>query len=802
MISDTRTSPNRARPPQSARRRLTHAALAVIACVLPLAAARAQSDDRREITLHRVLPFENARDPGGDRALALRVLYSVQNKRAQAVEKADAVTGATLRLEPERVFAQPSKDEAIGEGQWNIVLLTDFTDAGAQDDTRNLMQARKDLATELEGLKDGDYAWFDFNDKLIERQEKFKPLKPQEDPSKKNDPNGAGGQEKKDDSIPALLAKPSTPPASKPACLNRALADGINKLKEVPGGRKAIIVLAHQIDGCPQLSSRDEVIAAARDEKADGQQVQIFAIGLGGESLKRELDQLTTPTGGAAFVSDINGMIPAMRGLRDLIAGQREATFVLYPRNKGVQKGVYRVLLADGTSKDGALTFNSALTYAAPASLLYDRHTSLPEGLRIFFRTVSRENIKRFVLRLVDPDTGATVDEFNRPGTNLTCNDENLCFVTLAPKDKGGPVEPNKTYEIQGFFEVRDNERKPIFDSDATNGGRNVTAQYLLQPPVLSAKSLSPSIERRSFVVTVTADIDRTAVQVLLISRGTTGQDTIISEQGPELLDKNTPKQFTFAAGELPDGVYSARAVWADSPSVAVEADAMTLDSESALERLVREAQRSSFVRILLIAIAAVAVLGIIGVILYFRSRSVSQVRMVRGEGIGQQRMRKIQIEADKRGKPAPDFTRPPEAAQDKPRQSAPPSESARPAAAAVPPKAEAQRPPTQPAQLPPASIRVSKPANIAFKGRVKKSPFVLGRDPNNDGALPVDASSGVSRKHATLVFEDAAWRIRDEGASNGVSVDGARVPAHGNAPLRDGSRIVLGSIELEFRLH
>jgi hypothetical protein len=770
--------------------------LAAALCGLTLAApAFAQNEDGRAVLIHRVLPFDNARDPNGESALALRVLYSVQNRRAQSVETADAVSGATLRLEPDRAFTQPSKDEAIGEGQWNIVLLTDFTDAGAQDDTRGLMQARKDLATELESLKDGDYAWFDFNDKLIERQEKFKPLKPQEDPSKKND---QGGGEKKDDSIPALLAKASTPPGNKPLCLNKALADGINKLREVPGGRKAIIVLAHQIDGCPQLSSRDEVIAAARDEKADGQQVQIFAIGLGSDALKRELDAVTTPTGGAAFVSDINGMIPAIRGLRDLIAGQREATFVLYPPQKGEQKGIYRVLLADGTSKDGQVAFANALPYSAPPSLLYDRHTSLPEGLRIFFRSVSRANIKRYVLRLIDPNTGSPVETIDRPGDTLTCNEDNLCFVTLTPADKGGPIQVDKTYELQGFFEVRADERRPIFDEEASNGNRAVTVQYVLQPPALTIRELGPNADRRSFVVTVTADIDRTAVQVFLIAKGGSGQDAIVSEQGPELLDKNQPKRFTFAAGELADGDYVARAVWADGPTVLVESDPMTLSSESAFQRLIREAQRSTFVRVLLIAIGAVALLLIVGSILFFRSRSSSQVKMLRQEGIGQQRMRKIQIEPDKRGGKTPDFTRPaePQRPQAAPAEQRPPPQSPPPQPASAPRAAPAA------VQLPPASIRVNKPATVTFKGRIKKSPFVIGRDPQNDGALPVEAATGVSRKHASLVFEEGAWRIRDEGASNGVVVDGARLPERGSAPLRDGSVIVLGSIELEFKLH
>ena len=755
--------------------------LTLLLCGVTALPAFAQSDDRREVVIHRVLPFENTRDANGEAALALRVLYSVQNARAQSVEAADSIQGASLRLAPERVFTAPSKDEPIGEGAWNIVLLTDLSDAGTQDDSKNLMRARKDLAIGLEGLQDGNYAWFDFNTALIERQEKFKPLKPQQDPSAKD------GGDKKDDSIPALLAKPATAPL-KPVCLNRALFDAINKVKEVPGGRKAVIVFTHQSDGCPSLSSRDEVIRAARAEKDDGQQVQIFAIGLGNDALKRELTELTTDTGGAAIVSDINGIVPAIRSLSDLIAGQREATFVLYPRKKGPQTGVYRVLLADTTSKDVELTFASAIDYAAPPSLVYNRFASVPDGLRIFFSTISRDKIRNFSLRLIDPATAKPVLELNQPGTSLTCNADNICYITIPNKDRGGVVQNGASYELQGFFEVRDNERRAIFEE----ANQAVTAQYTLQPPVFEIRTLAPAPERRSFVITVTADVDQTVADVYLVSAAQTGSEGPVSSRVSVVLDKDTPKQVVIPAGELPDGGYLARVEWEGSPGTGQNSAPMQLDSESAYDRLVREAQGSTNVRLLLIAIGALALMSIVGLILYFRSRMVTQVKSVRGEINENQRMRKINIDAagqSGRKSNAPDFTRP---AQDAAAQHSNPRPADPSPPATAQPRADT---------IPAASLKLLKPEGVAFKGRVKKSPFTLGRDASNDGVLPVDAGSGVSRRHATLIYQNNAWHVRDEGTANGVRVNGVRIAPNQLVSLSDGALFALGNAEIEFRV-
>ena len=70
-----------------------------------------------------------------------------------------------------------------------------------------------------------------------------------------------------------------------------------------------------------------------------------------------------------------------------------------------------------------------------------------------------------------------------------------------------------------------------------------------------------------------------------------------------------------------------------------------------------------------------------------------------------------------------------------------------------------------------------------------------LGRDPGND--VVVDDPS-VSRRHAEIRRDAAGFRLFDVGSFNGTSVDGRPTAAEGT-PLRDGSLVQLGDVDLVF---
>jgi pSer/pThr/pTyr-binding forkhead associated (FHA) protein len=68
-----------------------------------------------------------------------------------------------------------------------------------------------------------------------------------------------------------------------------------------------------------------------------------------------------------------------------------------------------------------------------------------------------------------------------------------------------------------------------------------------------------------------------------------------------------------------------------------------------------------------------------------------------------------------------------------------------------------------------------------------------LGRETDNDLQLPVD---GVSRYHAKVTEESGVWRVVDLNSSNGIKVNGERVP---EKILTDGDLIYLGKVVLRF---
>jgi DNA-binding winged helix-turn-helix (wHTH) protein len=71
----------------------------------------------------------------------------------------------------------------------------------------------------------------------------------------------------------------------------------------------------------------------------------------------------------------------------------------------------------------------------------------------------------------------------------------------------------------------------------------------------------------------------------------------------------------------------------------------------------------------------------------------------------------------------------------------------------------------------------------------------VIGRDPAC--AVYLDAA-GVSRRHARVVVGEGEVRLEDLGSKNGTRLGDARLT--GQAPLRDGDRIRIGTFTLVYR--
>lgn len=80
---------------------------------------------------------------------------------------------------------------------------------------------------------------------------------------------------------------------------------------------------------------------------------------------------------------------------------------------------------------------------------------------------------------------------------------------------------------------------------------------------------------------------------------------------------------------------------------------------------------------------------------------------------------------------------------------------------------------------------------------------FTLGRVSGSQPILPdIDLTpfqayeAGVSRLHATILFQNQSTTITDLGSANGTRVNGQRIAAHDPHPLKDGDVLSLGNFK------
>ncbi|MEX0621272.1 MAG: DUF3662 and FHA domain-containing protein [Solirubrobacterales bacterium] len=110
-----------------------------------------------------------------------------------------------------------------------------------------------------------------------------------------------------------------------------------------------------------------------------------------------------------------------------------------------------------------------------------------------------------------------------------------------------------------------------------------------------------------------------------------------------------------------------------------------------------------------------------------------------------------------------------------------------------APPKQQPERPPSarQSGRLPVAVIEAG-----GRRIEVPGSRAVIGRSDVADCVLP---DANISRRHAELRrTADGQWEIVDMDSTNGIKVNGRRLPA---SRLRDGDQVTLGTTTFRFRL-
>ena len=694
--------------------------LLLLSTVFGSTLASGQQQGGAGVVVHTVSAKDGETDAAsGTAALELTVTYSLQRENGQAVSGEKEVQGSRLLFDAQR--HSPVRDELLEKGTWNIVLLTDLSNTPGQ--LTSLIEARKILAEHLEAGPAANYAWYDFADKLASsRFEKFASLK-----------GGGGGgsnDNDKDNLVKMLIASKSAKGTQ--VCLNNVLLEAIRKAKQ-PAGKKAVLVFTHQGDTCSSASQLQDVIDAATGDPDPDQHVQIFAIGLGGPTLRAELEKITQPTHGATFVAELNAIGPAIEQTLNLMKGQREAVYLLHPEKATEHTATLEVITANGTSKSAEFKFTSKRTYTAPPRLSFFSAHSTQRELVLLFDCESPEQLERVQIQLQTTDKRQTVHEEVVPVASLA---DKLVKGQCLIRVPGNKLEQKRSYVLRGLVKLPGQPPLSLSQEDKPQ-----LVSFDPTPPKIKIKGFTaPSPTSVQFVVTATADLDSALVDVSLVRANQGGQTEIVSKQTQVVLGVE-PKAIVFKADELPSGIYQARAEWTDSPEIGVSSEPLPYVPESYWGWLKRQANQNSASRLALIGFALAAVLGLLFLVWFMRSRSVSQVKVVPDELTHDQRMRPIQINLPPASVSLP---------------------SAAPPAVAQPAKPEPPRAKSDPSNNAassapiPAYIRVRKPSQINFRGPIKKTPFTIGRDSTNNGVLPVDGQSGVSRKkHISLVFQN-----------------------------------------------
>jgi serine/threonine protein kinase len=118
-----------------------------------------------------------------------------------------------------------------------------------------------------------------------------------------------------------------------------------------------------------------------------------------------------------------------------------------------------------------------------------------------------------------------------------------------------------------------------------------------------------------------------------------------------------------------------------------------------------------------------------------------------------------------------------------------------------VDPTARAVRPQAAP---PVAKLVISSP-HRSWEQRVERLPLRIGRrDPRQNHYPELDLAEhdrGIaSRNHATIQRDGDYYTITDLGSTNGTMINGTLITARSPQRLRQGDRIKIGEVEIEFR--
>ena len=515
----------------------------------------------------------------------------------------------------------------------------------------------------------------------------------------------------------------------------------------------------------------------------------------------QELGAVTQPTGGLSETRSSSEVSFALDNQMGVLGNQWQAVWVVYP-SEGSQTAELSLKLPDGTVITGPLSFASDRNYERPPTVaVAGTAQSTLGGVRFNLDFINPEPIRAIGVSLISKLTGRSVyeeqlteltDSILLPSDDLVQDGEYTLILTAL--DEQGQVL-SQTEPVEFRFEP-------------------------LEPSLTATVQEWPTAETLYFVISAAVqNLDGVAAYRIWLEQ----------DQGSAPI-RGT--EVTVPAGEelrvpvsgVKSGGYVVRVQALDSSDRTLVESAelkVAYQAPGAIARLVASLQGSTIAVLGVCGMGVVALVGLGALVVFL---------VPRGKG-----MRNVELALPEKARRPPrpaEPAAPPAAPVVAARAAPPPPRPAQPASPAAAPVVAARAAPAPPRPAEPARVQppapsaapvpaaaaqpavtpkpsgvlavvsVADPVIVRFQAEIRKAPFRIGRAPDNDGVLPVDATSGVSGHHCVITVADGHWYVQDDKSKFGTTVNGQPIPKGEPFRLEDGVLLGLGpKLRIRFQI-
>ena len=726
-----------------------HFLFVVTLCILMLffpLIVSAQNPGQSKIHIHETSEPQQVTTVSGSLGLLLQTSFSLLDAEDQVL-MAFEIESATFELEGN---SYPAVVQEV-EVPWTIVLLIDASKTmGGYTASSTFKAVKTAIATMVTGIpQNADIALLKFDNDA---------------------PTVVDFTEDNESITDALKYLPAISYGD--SCLNNSLYEAVNKLSGAPG-RRAVIVFTASADDCARRSAL-EVLDLARENR-----VQIYPVGLQGYTItQEELDALAGPSGGLAELRDEGTLGFGLSNISALLVNQWTARATIYPSAGQNSANLILNLSDDTILTSSPIPFTSAQDYIPPTEIhLKGKVQSVAEGILFNLDIVQQDKIRQLNVNIISMDTGQSVlshalvsfsDVNTVPTVSLLSGFEYTLIVTAM--DSGGQVlsedsaeftyePPQATLSVTDVQMPSEGQEHFLISVSTQNLGRAVKFKAWLANIESGAQvsGTETTVPLGEPIVIPTDDLETGDYAIVVQALDST--DTVLSESSPLTTTYTRP------------GLFARFRSW-------VSGSPMAIAGLSVLSCL-----------------TLAGMIGLVWFILPKRGKRKESVELV----MPQKARRSAPLAQPVTPPPPPQVSKQPAPAK--------PAPSPEIAAPISPPKASAPVGPELKhreavVQLPAARINLLTPTVPEFSKEIRHSPFTIGRQKENDAALPVDSASGVSKYHLTITYENLQYFARDDKSSFGSAIDGEPLVKGKPSLLHDGAVISLGpQVLIKFQL-